>query len=148
MIDINFPSTGSFSFIEDFVIDAMHTLIKGPLSKQWKLTVSDQFKQYPLNVNYYKGHALKLRERFSSFTFPVGHTNPNKFLDRPNSLKADEFYAIARLCGWFLFDELSPRGAVRVWFLLCRLTTCLLHTHVLRKWMSDVGGVTLLVSEY
>ena len=126
----------------------MHTLIKGPLSKQWRLTVSDQFKHHSWNVNYYCGHSVKLRERFASFKFPVGHSNPNKYLDRPNCLKADELYHIGRLCGWFLFDGLIPRGAVRVWFLLCRLITALLHTHVLKKWMCHPGGVTMLVSEY
>ena len=141
-------SPGRFSFVEDFVIDAMHTLIKGPLSKQWRLTVSDQFKHHSWNVNHYRGHSLKLRERFASFKFPVGHTNPNKYFDRPNSLKADELYHIGRLCGWFLFDGLIPRGAVRVWFLLCRLTTALLHTHVLKKWMLHPGGITTLISEY
>ena len=141
-------TTGRFSFVEDFVIDAMHTLIKGPVSKQWRLTVTDQFKQHPWNVNYHKGHATKLRERLASFNFPVGHTNPNKFLDRPSCLKADELFVLARVCGWLLFDGLIPRGAVRAWFLLCRLTTALLHTHVLKQWMHDPRGVTCLVSEY
>ena len=126
----------------------MHTFIKGPLSKQWKLTVSDKYKDYPWNVNYYKGHALKLRRRFASFKFPVGHTNPNKYLDRVNCLKADELYAIGRICGWFLFDGLIPRGAVRAWFLLCRMTSTLLHSHVLKDWMFNSQGASFVVSEY
>jgi hypothetical protein len=132
---------GSFSFTEDFTIDAMHTVLKGVVLRLWKLCMNDSYKKFRWNIHHVKGNFDHVKERLISFKFPSGHTNPTTYADRCNSLKADELYVIVRVCGWLLFDSLIPDNAVRVWYLFCQLYTNLLHTHVSRAWISHSNGL-------
>ena len=134
-----------FRFTKGFGIEAMHTVIKGPILKLWSATVSDKYKKQWFNVNYYQDGLRTLKYRFSKFKFPVGSPSANKFVSRRNSLKAEELYTILRVCGPFVFNNIVPKSVVHVWALFTKLFTNLLHYHVNKQWMNASTGLRALV---
>ena len=135
----------NFRFTTGFGIEAMHTVIKGPILRLWSATVSDKFKKKWFNVNYYEDGLKTLKYRLTKFKFPTGSPSANKFVSRRNSLKAEELYTVLRICGPFVFNNIVPRSVVHVWALFSKLFTNLLHYHVNRQWMNSSSGLRSLV---
>ena len=138
---------GHFTFTTGFAIEAMHTVIKGPLSRLWSLTVSDKYKKKWFNVQYYDNGLKILKHRLSKFKFPIGSPSASKFVNRRHSLKAEELYTILRVCGPIVFNNIVPKSVVQVWTLFTRLFTNLLHYHVSRTWMNASWGLRPLLKE-
>ena len=134
-----------FRFTTGFGIEAMHTVIKGPILRLWSATVSDKFKKKWFNVNYYEDGLKTLKFRLTKFKFPIGFPSANKFVARRHSLKAEELYTVLRVCGPFVFNNILPKSVVHVWALFSKLFTNLLHYHINRQWMNSSTGLRLLV---
>eukprot|EP00299_Pterocystis_sp_00344_P018437 c9203_g1_i2.p1 GENE.c9203_g1_i2~~c9203_g1_i2.p1 ORF type:complete len:452 (-),score=61.29 c9203_g1_i2:618-1886(-) len=145
-------SDSQFQLTTDLVIDGMHLLLEGLVSKLLHLTFHTEFNDYPWNIHNNLENYQEFQHRMRLLKFPseLRPLVPN-LAETHNRYTAEETFTFLKMCAlWTLRDLLSP-DAYKSWRLLTPLVCGLLHYDVKKEWVRSLSaqyGLSFQIKEY
>ena len=140
----------NFSLVDDFAIDALHTLLKGIALKLIDLTFNKKYKQHQFNIKFHKLSSTTFNNRLNRFQFPQRQDTPKRLHTSTGGLKAGQIWIFCKVQCLALLRGLVPTGVFCIWEKLSTLISGLLHTHVSKSWVlrSDHTGLGGLMRSF
>jgi len=128
-----------FSFVTDFGIDGLHTLLKGIALRLIEVTFDERYEGLPFNINTFeKGKNMKeFAARMRRFQWPTRLNPPQRLHKSTGGLKAAEIWLFFRVQCLIALQDLIPTQAYILWTLMTRLISGLMHTHVSKSWIEN-----------
>ena len=132
-------SSSRFSFVTDFGIDGLHTLLKGIALRLIEVTFDERYVGSTFNINTFeKGRNMKeFAARMRRFQWPTRLNPPQRLHKSTGGLKAAEIWLFFRVQCLIALQDLIPTQAYILWTLMTRLLSGLLHTHVSKSWIEN-----------